>query len=203
MHSDSLILASSSSYRADILRSAGMDVVQFPASIDERQLESSLPATTDAGERAEYLACAKARAVSTEHSGSLVIGCDQILSLDDRILHKVASRDEATERLRLLSGKTHYLHSAIALCRNSQILWRHTERCTMTMRSLSMVEIDDYLTRAGSDVLNSVGVYQIEGIGSELFESYDGELSSIIGLPLTALQAALKRKDIVSGTTTE
>ena len=199
MHNSStFILASKSPYRADILKQSGIEVIQHPSNLDERELETSLAPTIKPAERAQFLASAKAKKVSLEHPDSLVLGCDQILVLSDEILHKVSNRREAFERLTLLSGKTHYLYSALALSRGGELCWEHTERCVMIMRTLTSKDIEDYLTRGGEDILKSVGVYQIEGIGSELFESYQGDLSSIIGLPLVPLLAALRSEGILN-----
>ena len=158
-----IILASKSRHRAQILENAGIHFSTQSAQIDERTVEAPLlEANVEAGAIAEILAQAKANNVSDRFPDKYCIGCDQILEFENRILHKPADMDEAARRLLQLSGKSHYLHSAICLVRDSELLWSHVETCTITFRELDPSFVGHYLASAGNEILSSVGAYQIE-----------------------------------------
>ncbi|WP_208438895.1 Maf family protein, partial [Bartonella grahamii] len=114
-----------------------------------------------------------------------------------QILHKVISNKEARQRLYTLSGKTHSLHSAVALFRNGQKIWVEAFSAHMSVRPLSSEFIERYLARVGTDVLNSVGVYQIEGEGIQLFEKIDGDFFTIVGLPILPLLIKLRDLGVI------
>ena len=195
-----IILASASRHRAQILDGAGIQFAQIASTLDERAIESPLSGTdVTPEERATILAEAKALDVSETHGDCLVIGCDQILSLDTEILHKCTSMEEARRRLLYLSGKTHHLNSAIVLAKNGETLWRHVTVCQMTMRQLTPEFIGRHLGDVGENVLGSVGVYQIEGRGIQLFDSIDGDMFSVIGLPLLPLLTQLRSMGVIDG----
>lgn len=195
-----LILASGSRHRAKLLEDAGLTFAQIKSVLDERALEAPLEeANVLPEDRAEILAEAKAVEVSERHAGHLVIGCDQILALENTVLHKVGDMEGARRRLLALSGKTHYLHSAVVLVKDGQTLWRHVSPCSMKMRDLSPQFIGRHLSDVGDAVLSSVGAYQIEGPGVQLFDSIEGDIFSIIGLPLLPLLEALRNEGILDG----
>jgi septum formation protein len=148
---------------------------------------------------AEVLARAKAEAVSELARDAFVIGADQVLALGDRILSKPESMEAARGELLDLSGRSHTLHSAVALARSGATLWAHSETSTLTMRALSPQFIGRYLAAAGGEVLGSVGAYQLEGPGIQLFEKIDGDYFSILGLPLLPLLDALRREGAIDG----
>ncbi|MGI9357285.1 MAG: Maf family protein [Rhizobiaceae bacterium] len=195
-----IILASGSRHRADILDRAGITFSQIPSLLDERAIEAPLK---EAGvlpeDRAAILAEAKAVDVSEQHTGGYVIGCDQILSVDGEVLHKVGDMEAARCRLLELSGKKHILLSAAVLVLNGETLWRHVEPCVMTMRELDPAFIGRHLADVGEAVLTSVGAYQIEGPGAQLFEKIEGDVFSIMGLPLLPLLAVLREQDAIDG----
>ncbi|NKB51585.1 MAG: Maf-like protein [Rhizobiaceae bacterium] len=195
-----LILASASRYRAKLLDDAGLSFGQIASDLDERAIEAPLAqADVLPEDRALILAEAKAVDVSEHHTGSLVIGCDQILSFQQQVLHKCKNMEEARRRLLLLSGTTHHLHSAVVIAENGQTLWRHVTTCAMKMRDLSPAFIGRHLSDVGEGVLGSVGAYQIEGRGIQLFDSMDGDMFSIIGLPLLPLLDQLRRLEAIDG----
>ncbi len=195
-----IILASGSRHRADILDRAGVVFSQIPSTLDERAIEAPLEGADVLPEdRAGILAEAKAVDVSEQHTGSFVIGCDQILSLDGEVLHKVADMEAARRRLLALSGKKHMLHSAVVLVRNGETLWRHVEPCAMIMRDLDPAFVGRHLAETGETILSSVGAYQIEGRGAHLFEKIEGDVFSIMGLPLLPLLAALRENGAIDG----
>ena len=195
-----IILASGSRHRAKILDDAGITFAQIPSTLDERAIEAPLDdAEVLPEDRAEILAEAKAVEVSERNAGHLVIGCDQILSLENEVLHKPKDMDQARRRLLALSGKTHFLHSAVIVVRDGQTIWRHVAPCAMTMRELTPEFIGRHLADVGNAVLSSVGAYQIEGRGAQLFESIEGDLFSIVGLPLLPLLEALRQEGAIDG----
>ena len=195
-----IILASSSRHRAQLLENAGIVFAQIPSTLDERSIEAPLPeADVEPEDRAEILAEAKAIDVSERHPGQVVIGCDQILSLDGEVLHKPVDMEDAQRRLLALQGRTHMLHSAVVLVRDGETLWRHVSPCAMTMRVMDPGFIGRHLADVGKAALTSVGAYQIEGRGVQLFDAMEGDLFSIVGLPLLPLLDRLRSMDIVDG----
>ncbi|MCC6918155.1 MAG: septum formation protein Maf [Alphaproteobacteria bacterium] len=184
-----LILASSSSSRATILRDAGLVFDAVPARIDETALIESL-GVENARPRgiADALAEAKTRKVATAAPpDALVIGADQLLVCDGRIFEKPRDRTEAVAHLRFLSGKTHELVGAVCGAANGAVVWRHVATARLTMRSMDDAFISDYLDQAGPGVMTSVGCYQLEGLGVHLMTRIDGDYFAILGLPLLAV----------------
>ncbi|WP_330168404.1 Maf family nucleotide pyrophosphatase [Bartonella grahamii] len=198
MNADTLILASLSFYRAQLLKKAGLNFFIEGASFDEREIEKKAKEKTPK-ELSCFLASAKAKNVSDRFPDAFVIGCDQVLDLEGKIFHKVTNIEEAHQRLCELSGKKHSLHSAVALFKNGQKIWVEAFSAHMSVRFLSSEFIERYLVRVGKDVLNSVGVYQIEGEGIQLFEKIDGDFFTIVGLPLLPLLVKLRHLGIIDG----
>ncbi len=195
-----LILASGSPFRKAILTNAGLDFAVEKPRIDERAVEAPLK---DSGVTPEdvalVLATAKANDVSGRHPGALVIGSDQTLSLGDEIFHKPADMEGARRHLLSLSGKTHQLNSAVVLVRDGETLWSHVGIARLTMRRLDPAFIGRHLARVGDRALQSVGAYQIEGEGIQLFEKVEGDHFTIVGLPLLPLLAALRDLGAIDG----
>ena len=193
-----LILASKSKYRAMLMKNAGLDFSTQEANIDERAVEEPLLKTgSTPSDVAEILAIAKAVEVSKSNKSSMVIGSDQTLSLEDELLHKPSNMEDARRRLLALSGKTHHLNSAIALVKNEEVIWTHVETASITMRHLTPEFVGKHLAIVGEKALTSVGAYQIEGEGVQLFENIEGDFFSIMGLPLLPLLAELRRLKII------
>ncbi len=193
-----LILASASQHRANILRNAGLRIEIVPAEIDERLVEQPLlDAKMGPDDIAEALAIAKALDVSARQPGAIVIGCDQTLGLDGTILHKPADMEAARRRLLELSGRTHTLNSAISIACNGEVIWSTVEVCTMTMRKLEPAFVGRHLAMVGKGILSSVGAYQVEGPGIQLFEKIEGDLFSVIGLPLLQLLKQLRIENVI------
>src|SRR4029077_16258955 len=186
-----LVLASKSAIRHAILRDAGIPVAVEPADIDERASEQR-SAKEDAGELAAVLACEKARTVAARFPGRLVLGADQTLALGERRFSKSADRAGARRQLAALCGQTHELHSAVALVRGSSVLFEHREVARLTMRSFSDQFLEAYLDAAGAAVTASVGGYQLEKVGIQLFEHIQGDHFPILGLPLVPLLEYLR-----------
>jgi len=195
-----LILASSSPFRRMLMENAGLHFQAIAADIDERAIEAPLE-RDGAGPDAVALVLAKAKAkeVSDRFPGSFVIGSDQTMSLGSRVFHKPKTIADAEEHLRVLSGQTHRLNSAIALARNGDIIWEHVSHANLSMRELSADFIHRHLTRVGEKALSSVGAYQLEGEGIQLFSKIDGDYFTIVGLPMLPLLQQLRELGAIDG----
>lgn len=192
-----LTLASKSAARAQLLKGAGLDFAMTSSGVDEDALKGELLAAGQTpAQIAAALADAKALAVAWEADG-LVIGADQTLDLDGRLYDKAEGVDEARARLSALRGKSHQLHSAVTVARGNDILWRDLVSATLHMRDFSDAYLDAYLARQGRQILSSVGCYQLEGEGVQLFERIDGDYFTILGLPLFGLLDFLRGQGIL------
>src|SRR5262249_19980015 len=187
-----LVLASKSAIRQTLLRDAGVPVEVQPADIDERTIEQQRPAR-DAGELAALLAREKARTIAARLPGRLVLGADQTLALGERRFSKPGDRAGARAQLEALRGRTHELHSAVALMQESTIVFEHREVARLTMRAFSDSFLESYLDAMGPAVTASVGGYQLERIGIQLLERIEVEHFVILGLPLLALLQYLRQ----------
>lgn len=192
-----LILASQSAARKALLANAGLDCEAIPADIDERAVQDT-SGLSNPREIALLLAREKAIAVSARYPGRYVVGADQTLALGERLFTKPAGRPQATAQLRDLAGRSHELHSAVAVACDGEILFEDISVARMTMRPLAEGEIGAYLDEAGDAVSSSVGAYQLEGLGVHLFESIEGDHFTILGLPLLPLLAFLRRERLVA-----
>jgi septum formation protein len=187
-----LVLASRSAVRRTLLEAAGVPVEICPADIDERGVEAGAPLQAPVA-IAALLAREKASVTAERHRGRLVLGADQTLSLDGRRFTKPADRTAARAQLRALSGRTHELYSAIAFVQDGAVLFEHVGVARLTMRAISDRFLDDYLDAVGDAATASVGAYQLEGIGIQLFERLDGDYFTVLGLPLLTALDFLRR----------
>jgi septum formation protein len=191
-----LILASQSRTRQALLGNAGISFESDPAEIDEREIQKTSGLSAP-GDIAALLAREKSLFVSGRRSGLYVVGADQTLALGNKLFSKPADRTQAAAQLRALAGRTHELHSAVAVARDGKILFEKVTIARMTMRQLSETEIDGYLAEAGAAVASSVGAYQLEGLGVHLFERVEGDHFTILGLPLLPLLAFLRSEQLL------
>ncbi len=193
-----IVLASGSKTRADMLEKAGLDFSVFPARVDEDALKASLIAQgLPARGIADALAETKARSVSGTYPQALVIGADQLLVKDGKIVSKAKDIDQARDVLTNLSGGVHQLISAVVVYENGQAVWRAVDTVKLTMRPLSKDFIDGYLKALGEDAFWSVGAYQLEGLGAQLFTKVDGSHFTVLGLPLLPLLDFLRRRNVM------
>ena len=195
-----IVLASGSRARREMLAAAGVHFTVQPADVDEPAIRARMreaDANVDPKKIAAVLAAAKAEDVSGKIGGSLIIGADQVLALGDELLSKAPSIDAARKALRKLRGRTHELHSAVAFAENGKITWAHVATARLTMRDFSDAFLDDYLLRAGDRVGHSVGAYELEGLGVQLFDKIEGDYFTVLGLPLLPVLAELRQRGII------
>ena len=185
-----LILASTSATRKALLANAGIAFEAVPAGVNERAMEAA--AHVD-GADAPTIALALAGAKAIALAGETVVGSDQVLELDGVVLHKAGTMGEARDRLARLRGRTHRLHTAVALARDGVVVWSHVETATLTMRAFGDTERDAVLAAEGEAVLGSTGAYRLEGPSVRMFEKIEGDYFAILGLPLLPLIAALRQ----------
>lgn len=197
------VLASGSQTRRTMLKNAGLDFIADASDVDEDSIKkiskaegASITAT------AEALALAKAKKISAERKGMLVLGCDQMLECEGPNGHmywldKAGDVKIARSQLNLLSGKKHQLISAAVLLRDGKVVWQKTEIATLYMRALSADFINAYVAQMGERLLGSVGCYALEGLGSQLFEKVEGDHFVVLGLPLMAFLEALREQGIL------
>lgn len=193
-----IILASASAARRAMLTSAGVSFSVEAAAIDEEAIKASLRSRcNDTASVAEALALKKADAIAARHPDALVIGSDQMLSCDGRWFDKPTSRAAAKAQLLYLRGRSHELIASVVAVSGSDQLWRHVDRAELAMRPFSEAFVDGYLDRIGDVAFQSVGAYQIEGLGVQLFESIRGDVFTIMGMPLLPLLAFLRSRGVV------
>jgi septum formation protein len=192
-----LVLASKSAARRALLAAAGIAVEVRPAVIDERAIEASA-SVFGAGEVAALLAREKARTVAGANLDRIVVGADQTLALDNRRFSKAANRAAARDQLRALRGRMHALHSAVAVARAGAVVFEHVDVAHLTMRLFSDTFLERYLDAVGDAALASVGGYQLEAAGIQLFERVEGDHSTILGLPLLPLLAYLRQAGLLA-----
>jgi septum formation protein len=193
-----LILASASTARANMLRAAGVEIEIVPARVDEAELKLSLKQQgADPETAAIALAELKALQVSRGRPGRLVLGADQMLDCDGAWFDKPADRAAAKAQLLILRGKTHRLTSAAVLARDGQRIWHHAAPARLTMRAFTEAFLEGYLDQAGETVLTSVGAYQLEGLGGQMFQKIDGDFFTILGLPLLAVLDILREQNVL------
>ena len=193
-----LVLASKSEVRRKILAAAGLPVETRPADIDERAVEAS-GGTKNPREAAQILARAKAETVARAMPGRLVLGADQTMALGAQRFSKPADRTAADGQLRKLAGKSHDLYSALALVCDGEALFEFSDRASLTMRQFSDKFLESYLDTAGDRATTaSVGGYQIESVGIQLFERIEGDYFTILGLPLLPLLDFLRRNGFIA-----
>ena len=193
-----VILASASQSRAAVLRSAGIAIECRPSDIDEESLKTSFRQEgRSAADVASSLAELKAQGVGEDHAGRYVIGADQMLQCGGAWYDKPVDLDQARGHLRALRGKTHELFAAICVLHDGVCVWRHLECARMTMRPFSDEFLDAYIDAVGKQACQSVGAYQLEGLGARLFSRIEGDYFTILGLPLLPLLAFLADHGVV------
>lgn len=194
-----VVLASASRPRTTILTAAGVPHDVDPAHVDEAAVKDAMaqeqapPAAV-----AELLAETKAQQVSLRHPQALVIGADQILACNDILFDKPPDLTHARAHLMAFRGRSHFLHAGICIVRDGQRIWHHNGVAELTMRQFSDTFLDRYLAAVGAHVCKTVGAYQIEGLGAQLFSEIRGDYFTILGLPLLPLLDFLRNHQVVT-----
>ncbi|MBY6135586.1 Maf family protein [Nocardioides marinus] len=193
-----IVLASGSEIRAHLLRQAGVAFDVDVPRMDEAAIKAALLAE-EAPPRdiADALAEAKARKISMRHPGRLVLGCDQVLDFEGRLLSKPTSAAEAFEQLKEMRGKRHMLLSAAVIYRDGQPIWRHVGQVRLLMRKSSDAYLADYVERNWDSIRHAVGAYKLEEEGVRLFASIDGNYFNVLGLPLMELISYLGLQGVI------
>ena len=198
--SASLVLASGSQIRAQLMLNAGLAFDVVVPRIDEDTIKASLLAeNAPPRDIADTLAEMKARKVSDKHPGAMTIGCDQVLAFDGRILSKPETQDAALRDLSLMRGQRHELLSAAVIYENGKPVWRHVGHVRLRMRQVSDTYLSAYVSRNWDDIRHSVGAYQLEAEGVRLFHSIDGDYFHVLGMPLLELLAFLTLRGVIDG----
>lgn len=194
-----LLLASQSKIRLILLQNAGIATTAHPARIDEDAIRLSLQADqAKPRDVADTLAEMKARKLAQRYPDALVLGCDQVLALNDQIFAKPATAAEARLHLTQLRNQTHHLHAAMVLYHKAQPVWRHIGTAKLTMHNFSDTYLDAYLQRQWPEIGNSVGGYQLESEGIRLFSAIEGDYFTVLGLPLLPLLAYLQLREFIA-----
>ena len=187
-----IILASKSQVRKKILEKNGFYCEVDPANIDEESIKESLlkegltPLLIS-----KNLAELKANKISNKKDGKIVIGADSIIDLEGEIISKPSNRHEAMEILKKLNGKRHYLISSVCISKNGFMIWNYTDKAALTMKKMSDIELKEYLSKIKDEMLYAYNVYQIEGEGKKLFSKIDGDVDTIMGLPIKKIKEYL------------
>lgn len=198
MPSATVVLASASEVRRRLLEDAGVSIRVVPAHVDEAALRDGLIAEAAPHFAiSETLAELKAQQVARRTPGEIVIGADQILVCEDAVFEKPEDAAGVGEHLRRLRGRPHRLLSAVCAVRDGDVLWHHNDAATLHMRDLSDAFIDAYVAAVGERARSSVGAYQLESVGSQLFSRIEGDYFTILGLPLLPLLDFLRNNGIL------
>lgn len=196
----SLILASSSETRGQLLRNADVPFEPVPARVDENAVKQALLAEqASPRDIADTLAELKARKVSEKYPGQLVLGCDQVLDHRGVLLSKPETMEDAREKLIQLRNDRHTLLSALVICEDGQPIWRHVGTVRLRMHDFSDQYLDAYLERNWESIRFSVGGYKLEEEGIRLFSRVDGDYFSVLGLPLMELLSYLRLRGDIAG----
>ena len=194
-----ILLASGSEIRAQLLRQAGVNFSTEVARVDEGAIKAALLAEgATPRDIADTLAEAKARKVSGKHPGEMVLGCDQVLDFEGRLLSKPETPEDALRQLMDMRGKRHMLLSAAVIYRDGEPLWRHVGQVRMVMRQSSEAYLEDYVDRNWDSIRHAVGGYKLEEEGVRLFTMIDGSYFNVLGLPMLELLNYLGLQGIIA-----
>ncbi len=184
-----IILASKSKIRKEILDRNNIKCVVEPSNVDEDIVKSSLLKEKASPELiSKNLAELKANKVSMKKNDVIVLGADSVIDLEGELISKPESREEAMKILEKLNGKSHFLISSVCISKNGSMIWNHTDKARLTMKNFSVNELKSYLSKISDEVLYAYNVYQIEGVGRNLFANIEGDEDTIMGLPVKRIK---------------
>jgi len=188
-----IILASKSEVRKEILLKHGISCQVEPSNVDEEPVKQSLIKEGATPEIiSKNLAELKANKVSLKKKNEIVLGADSVIDLEGKIISKPENREEALEILKKLNGKNHFLISSVCLSKNGKMIWHYSDKAKLTMKNFEISDLKDYLARITDEALYSYNVYQIEGLGKDLFLKIEGNENTIMGLPIEKIKEHLK-----------
>ena len=189
---NSIILASKSKVRKDILNSNGIECKVVPSNVDEDSVKTSLLKQNASPEIiSKNLAELKANKISAKFKDELVIGADSVIDLNGKIISKPLDRNQALEILKLLNGKSHNLISSVCISKGGNMIWNYTDKAELLMKKFELKELKIYLSKISDEALYAYNVYQIEGIGKTLFSEIKGDNDTIMGLPIKKIKEYL------------
>ena len=187
-----IILASKSKVRKEILDKNNIESDVMPSNVDEDIVKESLIKEKATPEIiSKNLAELKANKVSIKKIDEIVLGADSVIDLNGELISKPETREEAMKILKKLNGKSHFLISSVCVSKNGSMIWNHTDKAKLSMKNLSDDELKNYLTKIPDETLYAYNVYQIEGIGRNLFTSIEGDEDTIMGLPVKKIKEYL------------
>ena len=187
-----LILASNSKVRKKILDENRIECKVFPSNIDEESVKKSLLRENASPEIiSKNLAELKANKISLKFNNEIVLGADSVIDINKELVSKPKDRQKALEILKKLNGKTHYLISSVCISKNGSMIWNYTDKAALTMKNLSVKELEEYLSKITDEALYAYNVYQIEGEGRSLFSKIEGDENTIMGLPINKIKEYL------------
>ena len=189
----SIILASKSKVREEILKKNGVECIIKPSNIDEEPVKKSLLGIGATPEIvSKNLAELKANKISSKIEERIVLGADSVIDLSGELISKPSDREEAMEILKKLNGREHYLISSVCISKNGSMIWNFTDKAKLTMKNFSEKELEEYLSKISDETLYAYNVYQIEGEGRNLFSEINGDENTIMGLPVKKIKEYLK-----------
>ncbi|MDC0532612.1 Maf family protein [Candidatus Pelagibacter sp.] len=188
-----IILASKSKVRKDILSTNGIHCRVVPSNVDEDSVKISLSKDKASPEIiSKNLSELKANKVSAKFPNELVIGADSVIDLNGKVISKPNNRNEALEILKSLNGKKHDLISSVCISMGGNMIWNYTDKAELFMKNFTLIELEDYLSKITDEALYAYNVYQIEGLGKNLFSEIKGDNDTIMGLPVKKIKEYLK-----------
>ena len=191
--SNKIILASKSKVRKEILDKNNIESDVMPSNVDENIVKESLIKEKATPEIiSKNLAELKANKVSMKKIDEIVLGADSVIDLNGELISKPETREEAMKILKKLNGKSHFLISSVCVSKNGSMIWNHTDKAKLSMKNLSDDELKNYLSKIPDETLYAYNVYQIEGIGRNLFSSIEGDEDTIMGLPVKKIKEYIR-----------
>jgi len=188
-----IILASKSKIRKEILDKNSIPHQVVPSNVDEDEIKNNLLKEKASPEViSKNLAELKANKVSQTKNEILVLGADSVIDLEGQLISKPSCRNEALEILKKLNGKKHHLISSVCISLNGSMIWNYTDKAVLTMKKMTEANLKEYLSKISDDALYAYNVYQIEGLGRELFLNIEGDEDTIMGLPIKRIKEYLK-----------